>query len=285
MERKLGRYPFLLVDTLSLAKYHNQGGREVGDLFSELKNSPQGKIGKLLAMTHLVEKAAPGFEEFMSELLLSFDGLPMKVDEIKFAGRGGEQNVFKVASGERIFALKIHKLSQMSSGCDFDCQVKRVREEYMRVRKWYGHIDRFIPDEFHFVGHSPIFNLSALMTIQPFVERKTRGVFESFDKDTFVDVLGRNTRLKISYVLFAKRLVSLWRNKGVCLDLLGENNLSVLGRDFSSCDLYFGDPHNIISRGQVLFGGIYLPVDIVSDIFNRLEERVDWVDRVACEVG
>lgn len=266
----------MAIDALSTAKYDNSDRRETKNIINELIRSPRGKTGRFLAVTHLTEKIVPGFEDFMSELLLSFDNLPMQIDEVSFAGSGGEQNVFKIKSGDKIFALKIHKLSQMYSGCDFGNQVRRVKNDYRLVCDWFGHIPGFIPKEIHFVGHSPIFGVSALMTIQPFIEEQINGVFEDFTEEKFIDVLGENQNLRKSYLLFSDKLLNLWRRRK-CIDLLGEKNLSVLGERVDRLKLYFGDPH-VIYDEEELFPGWVGNAD-------RLEERIFWVDNVARQIA
>ncbi len=133
MENRWKRYPFLAVDALSMAQYHNPNRRSVRELFNEVVDSPNGKTGRFMAITHLVEKIVPGTEEFLSELLLSFENLPMRVDKVEFAGRGGEQNVFKVQSGEKVFALKINKISQLYDGVELGNLIKQVKEDYQLI--------------------------------------------------------------------------------------------------------------------------------------------------------
>jgi len=169
-------------------------------------------------------------------------------------GFGGVNDVFLLQSnkeGVRSYVLKVN-LCEWGSGIkDLLSVAKEQKKEYERISTVYEGIPGLVPGELYLIMHGPSMRRPVSAMIQPFVEGDIRDVFVDFKKDELLDLLQKNRSLACQFAMFAEATRadgSLIENE---LDLLGMNNLAIVG-DGGGERLLLLDPHFRSSRSLFL---------------------------------
>lgn len=151
-------------------------------------------------------------------------------------------------------------------------KAKQIKQDYQKIKSWFGHIPSFVPDEFFLIVHSPLLSKKAVATIQPFIEGKIRGFFEDFTEDQLVTTINNNRTLKKQFALFGEKLMELCHiDHWECIDILGKANLSLIEKDGEQ-QLILIDPH-MIYNSKILS-------ERPSEDLKRLTDKINQIERI-----
>lgn len=121
---------------------------------------------------------------------------------------------------------------------------KQVRAEWETIKGWYQDVPGFVPDEFYFIGQSPIGGRNALFTIQEYFGTKDelRDFFRDVTDERLLIILKRDPTFRENFITFAQVTLDRAEQYDELIDTYGENNLVLAEREEGS-QLILLDPH------------------------------------------
>ncbi|MCA9364663.1 MAG: hypothetical protein KC736_02110 [Candidatus Moranbacteria bacterium] len=172
---------------------------------------------------------------------LPFD--PEKMSFRQRVGRGVSVEVFLLESQDKnipSYALKVNHAEK--GGVDKLTQyAAKQKKEHEEMVHWYKDVPNIIPEEFFFVGSNPRDSKPAVMSVQTFVSGKMRDIF-SYGEAELLEVLRGDERLKKQFCAFVERTKALRDEKGKMIDVIGEENVSIIENNDKK-QLIFLDPY------------------------------------------
>lgn len=185
-------------------------------------------------------------------------------------GFGGMNDVFLLQASGRENPSYVLKINLGESGEGLEkllSTAKEQKEEYERIAAAYKEVAGVIPKEYYLIMHGPSLDQPVAATIQLFVSENLRDIFVDLEKDELQDLLQRNKPLlkQLAGFIKATRQDSfLIENE---LDLLGRNNLAIVGGKGEE-RLLMLDPHFRSSRGRSPYAR------------EQIEERIQYLEEI-----
>ena len=187
-------------------------------------------------------------------------------------GYGGANNVYLLQSNKKSKESFVLKTNNISGGVDDRNTMlgiaKEQKSEYERIRSVYGAIEGLIPQEFYTILQGPRNSEPVVAMIQPFISGNIRDIFQDFEPEELKSLLRRNKTLMKQVKGFVKATKSDPELINSELDLLGENNLSIVGEGGKE-RLLFLDPHFRIAEFRS------------PQIQRKIEERFDYLSQLS----
>lgn len=261
----------LVTESLVIERGNN---RSLVDHFRMFLSSREAsKCERMRAGVCVFSALTPGLRSLIRALTITFDELPLKRENLNFVGYGFEQSVFQL--GDR-WVAKFNKGVVGKSMTEILKEAERIRGAYFKTRNRYREIPGFILEEYHLICPSFLLGLPTLVTVQPFVRGKVKGVFEDFTFGEVIGILNNSTDLRNQFLRFADLTLESWNDgQGWCIDFVGERNLSLVEGDGPK-RLLFWDAHTIFTQSD-------LPK--LSDVArNRLLRGIKQIEMIASEL-
>lgn len=259
---------------------HLEKYRTATELLKSLGSRQSPKQERLVASMNFVGRVVPGFEEFCAKHLTSTDKFPVRSSYPLIYARSGENVVFVVGGNSQEtteghpYVMKVNRESVGKPRKELEKIASRTRTEYELIRSWYECIPGFVPPELTIITHSHRKSLPAVVTLQPFIAGKKRGIFEDFTGEGLTLELNSNG-LKEKFIGFAQRTLERFHETGDSIDILGEANVMVV-ENHSTASLVLIDPHNIYNLDQLRQED--------PDKARRLERRIDELSLILSKV-
>jgi hypothetical protein len=230
-------------------KYKQAVGREIERVFID-KSPPQGfgesvrtlfkegvgkrdRLGAALQVINLM-LPQPAKDAIRSKLDYTQDKMPFLPDDYELEGNrsGGMNDVFLLESknNEVSYVLKVLKDEVGESNTNKLVAIAtEQKRDYDNVSEKFAHMQDFVPPEYFIIAHGPRSGEPSVVAIQPFIGGRIRDIFSDINKEELVDLLSKNGALKNQLREFVKVIKE---NKFLIdneLDLIGQNNLAVVG--------------------------------------------------------
>lgn len=243
---KQGR--FLFLNTLTYIKFDDAGRQQsirqhLTTLFSpRLTRKPRQR---LLAGAHLINRVIP-FESYLDSHLITFDGLPFDFTDHapQFLDSGSGHNVYWLRLNEHPMVLKIGYNSYGMKLPELVKRAIRIRCSHQMLSEWFQDVPGFIPDEQILIVQGPLRGYAAIGILQPYLENM-RGIFEDHSEAAFVDLLHKNQPLRDQFRTVVETLNTVYHERHMCIDLLGDGNLVIIDRNGEDALCYI-DPNKVI---------------------------------------
>lgn len=250
---------------------------DVSKSFSTLLATDSSKYKRTVAALRIITRLTPQAPLGILRKRYAYkqDSMPLNPKDYTLKdkiGFGGINDVFLLQSNRKntsSYVLKINLGERGGSGVEnLLSAAKEQKKEYEKISAVYKDIPGLIPREYYLIMHGPSMGTPVAATIQPFVGESIRDVFVDFEKDELLDLLQRNKLLANQVTKFAKATRtdgSLIENE---LDILGMNNLAIVGEKGSE-RLLLLDPHfrSSVSRG--------------AGAKRRIKERINYIEELA----
>jgi len=177
-----------------------------------------------------VVRWVPGGRRALRRLLIASSRLPFRTRGVRIIGCGTAVTVFLLtgATGEGRLVLKV---CRDTLGRRLDvllADVGRRRATHRRVAGWYDEFTPLLPTSF-VIAHCPLRSLPAVACVQHYAGDPRRDLFEEMDERDLVNLASTVPRLGRQLVSFAACTAKAVEREGLCVDLLGRDNLVVVG--------------------------------------------------------
>ena len=223
---------------------------DINESVSSLLSPGNGRYKRTVAALRLISQFAPqaAIKQIREKYAYKQDFMPFNPRDYTLRekiGFGGMNDVF-LLQGSRAdnpsYVLKIN-LGESGEGLDkLLSTAKEEREGYERISMAYKDVPGIIPEEHHLIIHGPSLGRPVAASIQPFIGENIRDIFVDFKKDELQDLLQRNKPLREQLTGFIKATLSDNTLIESELDLLGRNNLAIVGSEGEE-RLLMLDPH------------------------------------------
>lgn len=220
------RYVYKLLDAFLIAPLRPAVSSAA--LAGALLRPRSSHFNRAAALMNLVSAVAPGLGRRIRDSLYRPGRLPLPAVGDGPLGFGSGVTVFRCGGDAGNYVLKVYRLSL---GCAPRVLLERARayrERYARICSWYAGVDGLVPPSSHLVIQAPLLGLPAVACLQPYLAGERHDLFaEHADKD-LLELLERDEEFRNRFVAFAQATLRLRDTQGLCIDLLGHGNLSVV---------------------------------------------------------
>ena len=185
-------------------------------------------------------------------------------------GKGCINDVFLLQANKKDVPSYVLKIDRGEIGERLEkllSTAKEQKEDYERIAAAYKDLPGLIPKEYYLVMHGPSMRQPVAATIQPFVGENLRDIFVDFEKDELQGLLQRNKTLHEQLDGFVKATRADNTLVEDELDLLGINNLAIVGGKGGE-RLLMLDPHFRPSRSRS------------PNYRNQIEECVGYLEKL-----
>ncbi len=255
-------------------------------LSEELENilgPDRSKFERFVAFLKVADKFLPErVKKSYREGLYNESNLPFNFEKLGFdgwIGKGGESTVYLLESKNKemlSYVLKIHVSRKTGGAEELLSEAKRYKEEYETIKSWYAEMPDLIPEENFLICPKPLNGKPAVASVQKFVGRKLKDIFDDISKDNLEGICSENPGLAESIKKFVAISDNLKKEKGEIVDLLGKKNLSIAEDEDGKEKLVFIDPHISFSKDRN---------KTEEKLYKRAESRLDYLDGVADDLA
>lgn len=237
----------------SFLRYAKTEGEIRGDPWKIILDTKQGKFIRTQALFSVLRDMIPdrifhtvtGERYVFQNDQIAIDPEQYELEEGRI-GAGYECTVYKLASripDRPSLVLKVDHTGTENVDVLLE-RGKQVRAEWEMIKGWYQDVPGFVPDEFYFIGQSPIGGRNALFTIQEYFGTKDelRDFFHDVTDERLLIILKRDPTFRENFITFAQVTLDRAEQYDELIDTYGENNLVFAEREEGS-QLILLDPH------------------------------------------
>jgi hypothetical protein len=236
-------------------QYAQNEGPVIAEPWKIVLDSSKGRYARTKALFAAVRDMVPdGLFHQLTGTRYEFQGENISIDPNKYeleerqVGSGSENNVYKLTSLDPNLPSLVVKVDRTDTE-DVDVLLERgkeVRREWETMKEWYQSVPGLVPDEFYFIGRSPIGGRNALITIQEYLGTKDelRDFFRDVSAGRLHELLTSDTAFRRDFIAFARVTIEHAEKYDEMIDTIGVNNL-VLAERPAGAQLLLIDPHVI----------------------------------------
>lgn len=229
---------------------HNDSGHNLPSIFGKLFCSRSTKYLRFLALIQLIHCVLPTRLRTLIRKRYNYSQQLMPFDTKQYClkhkfNKGEAYNVFllePVIEGLPNLVLKIYRLSKGGNVAELIRIANWQKQEYLLLKNLYQDIPELIPDEHYLLLNGPDNGTPVVAMIQTFESRRIRDIFMDFTPEQLERLIQKHPRLRNQIDAFVKITGDNPQLIDNELDILGKNNLAVVGED-SDPHLLFLDPH------------------------------------------
>jgi len=249
----------------------------IGESFSTLLATDKSKYKRTVAALRIINQLTPQVPVKILRKRYAYkqDSMPFSPKDYTLKdkiGSGGMNDVFLLQSNRKdisSYVLKINLGERGGSGVENLLSVaKEQKKEYEKISAVYKDIPGIVPKEYHLVMHGPSMETPVATTIQPFIGENIRDFFVDFEKDELLDLLRKNKLLANQIIKFTEITRADEFPIENELDLLGMNNLAIVGEKENE-RLLLLDPHfrSSVSRS--------------AEAKRQIRKRINYIEELA----
>jgi hypothetical protein len=233
------------------------------------------RVGSLAS---LVDAFAPGIARWAGARICRRLQPPFRADRVEPLAYGSGATAFIAEGGSRRAVLKIYRRSLGVSAERLQTLLAEYQDKYDTIRAWYeGDPDLVWPAEF-MVLPGPILGRPAVACVQEYIDDNTRDLFRDFADGELATVLAGSEAMRRQFLFFAERTLHIYRSHHRCPDLLGEKNLSVVGRG-AECRLRLID-YGVFDLADDRRPAVCDRVGVYLDRIGSLAQQLGAADRI-----
>jgi len=222
--------------------------RRLGALLKAVWSPRSSNYDRAGSAMQLIDSVVPGAARSASRILRRTERLPFRSPDgealggekrgglkLELAGYGTGATVYALGRGSGRRALKVYRRSLARPPAGLLEVAAEYRVQYERIRAWYAGLPHLVPATEFLVLHGPILGLRAACGMQDWIVEDRVDLFEKLDdyardgaRNGTLDQageLGRELRR------FASRTLELWASEGLCIDLLGQDNIVIANEE------------------------------------------------------
>jgi hypothetical protein len=248
---------------------------DLSESVSNLLSPGNSRYKRTVAALRIISDFAPQMpmKKLRERYSYKQDSMPFSLKDYTLKekiGFGGMNDVFLLQARKKDVPSYVLKISLGESGERLEkllSTAKEQKEDYERIATAYKDVPDVILKEYYLVMHGPSMRQPVAVSIQPFVGENLRDIFVDFEKDELQDLLQKNKPLHEQLDGFVKATRadnSLVENE---LDVLGRNNLAIVGGKGEE-RLLMLDPHFRSSRSRS------------PHYRNQIEERIRYLEEL-----
>lgn len=286
LESLRSRVFFKMMDAVLTAPLHpRQAGRSLLRTILTLR-SPHYK--RIASTINLADRIIPGLSYRISKSLVSETHLPFAVLSIRLMSYGSGSTVFLLDTPGGWNVLKVFRRSLGKTGPNLLNLTIEFQTKYLTVSRWFNQEGfRLVPPALFLLLHGPLLGKPAAATLQPFLSGELKDLFLDYQDSELLGLFKGDRELKRQFVHFARKVLQVAAEEGVCMDFIGRHNV-VLIQDHTGCRLAVID-NGIFNMEQIrvtrpaIYEQIQAYLERIRHLLLALEkeendEEGGWID-------
>ncbi|NLG98886.1 MAG: hypothetical protein GX491_16140 [Chloroflexi bacterium] len=211
------------VMTASLLK-----GARKKDLLRSVVRRKSTKYARISSFVSLLDSILPGTALGFANALYGLDRFPVKGYQISLLGFGSGATVFLLENERERKVLKTFRRS-LGKPLRTVLQVaKEYRQKYCENVRWFNNRYEVVVPSAYLILHGPLLGATAAAVLQPYIEGRKMDLFEDFTEDEAVQLGQSDPIFRLQLLDFSQQLFAMLREKEVCFDLVGRENLMLV---------------------------------------------------------
>ena len=191
------------------------------------------RYNRVSAAVGLLDSLLPGSARRASELLIRTHKLPFSSPSVELLGSGSGATVFLLPTAADRFVLKAYRRT-IGQGSDALLELaKEFRWKYETVSSWYSDSHDIVARASFVILHSPLLGQPAVACVQRYVDAEKHDFFRDFNADELLGLMDQSGVLREQFVSFARATLRKYEADRLCPDLLGDENLLLVGTGHS----------------------------------------------------
>lgn len=226
VERLRNKFLYRQLDAVLTSSLHAEKGRRehLRAVFSPISKCSD----RIAAIMCLLDGVFPGTRKGAQRILLRPNSIPFPCDHIELLGAGSGSAVFLIeAAGERS-VLKSYRRSIGSGRLSLLEMAAFYRNKFETVNSWYSGPHDIVAPAWFFIYRGLLLGRPVVGCLQRFVAGEMRDLLNDFSDQELVRMAEEDAAFRESLAFFAKRTLEIRSREGLCIDLLGTQNLIVV---------------------------------------------------------
>ncbi len=206
------------------ARQGRRGARPLQELLHTRR-----RFDRVAAAVNVVDRILPGTAATLARRLADPAPLALAATAIEVVDFGSGGTVFRVETAVGPHALKVFRRSLGRPLAEQRAVAAYYAERYRTVAGWYAALPGLVTPSAVVILPGPILGRPVAAVVQPFLEGRKLCFFDDLDAASAVALLGSDETLAEQFRAFATITLELWEKGERCLDLVGRENLMLLG--------------------------------------------------------
>ena len=182
------------------------------------------------AFINLINRVIPGIARKASRYLMRSKKLPFAEGRLTLLNIGSGSTVFRYqnACGDLVV-----KTSRRTLGKPLATLLKfsrQYRENYNKLTKWYNDKHSLVLPSHFIITRCSLLDTPCVASLQSCMDGKHEDLLRDFDDEQIVHMMRQDQRLRDQFMCFIRGTLHGIKSEGLCLDMLGKNNLMLLTR-------------------------------------------------------
>ena len=182
---------------------------------------------RVASIVNFADSLIPGSARCASNIVQNFDKIPFQKSEVALIGYGAGSTVYLLKCNDSKKILKIYRRSLGKSLPN----VKQVSAVYERnhhqVTQLYEEDQNIVVPGHYLVLHGPIIGAPAAASLHPYISGEKSDFFQDYSNDDLGNLIRNHEYLRKQFISFAETTISHYETRGICVDFLGKNNLTL----------------------------------------------------------
>ena len=214
------------LDAAATAPAHARrpGARPLRALLRERRS-----FDRVAAAVNFVDRLLPGSAERLARRLASAARLALAATHVEVADFGSGGTVFRLETPAGPRALKVFRRSLGRPLAEQRAVAAYYADRHRTASRWYARVPGLVVPSAFLILPGPILGAPVAAVVQPFLEGERRCFFEDLDAAAARELLRRDPDLSLQFQGFACATLESWEKEERCLDLVGRENLMLLG--------------------------------------------------------
>ena len=188
---------------------------------------------KIGAFTNLINCVVPGVARKASRYLMRSKKLPLAEGKLALLNYGSGSTVFRYKSAHGDHVVKI---SRVTLGKPLAILLKfsrQYKENSVKLAEWYNNKFSLVLPSHFLITQSSFVDTPCVACLQTFMHGEQEDLLRDFDDEQIVHMMRQDRRLGDQFMDFVRGTLHAIESEGLCLDMLGKNNLMLLTRENS----------------------------------------------------
>ena len=188
-------------------------------------NPESRNFDKVCSTIDVINQVIPYASRGSLRFLSSSRQLPFENADIELIGCGSGATVFLLKTKQGHKVLKIYRQSLGRRFHDLLEIVNVFKRKYEIVASWYNGRFDLVPAARFLILKGPLLGVPVAAALQAYVDGEKKDFFREFSDEQLLRLMREQEELRRQFAFFAERTLAVHSRDGLCLDLLGRNNV------------------------------------------------------------
>ena len=183
------------------------------------------------AFINLINRVVPGIDRKASKYLMRSKKLPLAEGRLALLNYGSGSTVFRYQNAYGDHVVKISRVTMGKSLATLLKFSRQYKENSSKLAGWYNDKHLLVLPTHFLITQSSFLDTPCVASIQAYMYGKQEDLLRDFDDEQIVHMMKQDRQLGDQFMDFFRGTLHAIESEGLCLDMLGKNNLMLLTRE------------------------------------------------------